>query len=106
MLSLYDYNFAYIFVKETIAITGDRAIFKNCAPFSDYIGKTSNTQIDNAKYIDVIIPMYSDNYSETSGSLWKYCRYELTDAIVNSESLKSEIKITGKTPADDNTKDV
>ena len=58
MLSLCDYNFVYIFVKGTIAITGDRAIFKNCASFSDYIGKISNTQMDNAKYIDVIIPMY------------------------------------------------
>ena len=36
----------------------------------------SNTKVDNAKEIDVVMPMYSnritDNYSETSGSLWQY----------------------------------
>ena len=33
-----------------------------------------NTQVDNAKYLNVVMPMfdlieYSDNYSKTSGSL-------------------------------------
>ena len=46
-------------------------ISKNCAPFSDCISETNNTQINNAKYIDVVMPMYnlieySDIYSETS----------------------------------------
>ena len=49
---------------------------------------------------------YSDNYSKISGSLWQYYRDEATDAIVNSESFKSKIEITGKIPADGNTKDV
>ena len=40
------------------------------------IGGINNTQIDNAKYIDVVMPMYntkeySGNYSKTSGSLWQ-----------------------------------
>ena len=48
---------------------------KNCAPFTDWISEINNTQIDNAKHIDVIIPIYSlieysDNYWKTSGSLW------------------------------------
>ena len=35
--------------------------------------------MDNAKYIDIVIPMYnlieySDNYLKTSGSLWQYCK--------------------------------
>ena len=34
-------------------------IFKNYASFTDCIGQTSNTQIDNAKYIDVVMPMYN-----------------------------------------------
>ena len=49
---------------------------------------------------------YSDNYSKTSGSLWQNYRDEQHAAIVNFESFKSKIKITGKTPADSNTKDV
>ena len=49
---------------------------------------------------------YSDNYSKTSGSLWQNYRDEQHAAIVNFKSFKSKIKITGKTPADGNTKDV
>ena len=39
--------------------------------------KRNNTQTDHAKNIYVVMPMYnlieySDNYSNTSGSLWQY----------------------------------
>ena len=34
-------------------------IFKNCAPFTDCISEINNTQIDNGKDIDVVIPMYN-----------------------------------------------
>ena len=64
---LYDYSDAYILVSGTITIAAagadnaanKRVIFKNCAPFTDCINKTNNIQIDNAKYIDVIMPMYN-----------------------------------------------
>ena len=41
----------------------------------------NNTQKDNAKEIDIVMPMYnlinySDNYSKTSWSLWQYYRDE------------------------------
>ena len=49
---------------------------------------------------------YSDNYAKTTGSLWQYFRDEPVDDIEDSESFKSKIKITGKTPDDDNEKDV
>ena len=49
---------------------------------------------------------YSDNYSKTSGSLWQYCKDYPNDNIANSESVKSKIKVTRKTPDDGNTKDV
>ena len=49
---------------------------------------------------------YSDNYSQTSGSLWQYYRDEPNDNLADSESFKSKIKITGKTPAAGNEKDV
>ena len=49
---------------------------------------------------------YSDNYAKTTGSLWQYFRDEPDDNIEDSESFKSKIKITGKTPDDDNEKDV
>ena len=89
--SLCDYSDAYILVKGNITVnntaadgadannTNKKVIFKNCAPFTNCISKINNTQIDNAEYIDIVMPMYnlieySDNYSKTSGSLWQYCK--------------------------------
>ena len=65
-------------VKGTTTVDID-TIFKNCAPFTDCISEINNTQVDNAKYIDIVVPMYnlieySDNYSKTSGRLWQYCK--------------------------------
>ena len=123
--SLYDYIDAYILVKETITINGigadaaarqederDKGVaFKHCAPFTNFISEINNTQVDNAKDIDIVMSMYnlieySDNYSKTSGVLWQYFRDEPDDNLEDSESFKSKIKITGKTPNDDNEKDV
>ena len=123
--SLCDYSDAYILVKGTITVTGARAdaatrqaderdkgvAFKNCAPFFNCISEINNTQVDNALDIDIVMPMYnlieySDNYAKTIGSLWQYFRDEPDDDLEDSESLKSKMKITGKTPSDDNEKDV
>ena len=49
---------------------------------------------------------YSDNYSKTYGSLWQYYKDEPNDNIADTESFKSKVKITGKTPDDGNAKDV
>ena len=82
---LCNYSDAYILAKGTISIaaqTGDNpnngnkeVVFKNCAPFTDCISEINNTQIENAKDINVVMPIYnlveySKNYSKTSGSLW------------------------------------
>ena len=123
--SLCDYSNAYILVKGTITITGEGAdvaarqaderdkcvAFKNCAPFINCISEINNTQVDNAKDIDIVMPMYnlieySDNYAKTTGSLWQYFRDEPNNNLADSESFKSKIKITGKNPNDDNEKDV
>ena len=78
---LCDYSDAYLLVKGNIFLnntaatttknTNKKIIFNNCAPFTNCISKITNTQIDNAKYIDIVMPMYnlieySDNYSKTS----------------------------------------
>ena len=69
--SLCDYNDAYILVKGNITVnntvtgganpnnTNKKVIFKTCAPFTSWISKINNTQIDNAKYIDIVMPMYN-----------------------------------------------
>ena len=87
--NLCDYADTYVLVKGTITITGagadaaarqaderDKGVtFKNCAPFTKCINRINSTEIDNAKDINIVMPMcnlieYSDNYSKTSGSLW------------------------------------
>ena len=70
----------------------------------------NNTQVDNAKGIDIVTPMYNlieynDNYANTSGKLWQYYKHEPNDNLADSESFKSKIKITGKTPDPGNEKD-
>ena len=84
--------------------------FKNCASFINCITEMNNTQVDNAKGIDIVTPMYnlieySDNYAKTSGKLWQYYKHEPNDNLADSESFKSKIKITGKTPDAGNEKD-
>ena len=67
-LNLCDYSDPYILVKWTITVatiapnddvnnTSVKLIFKNCKPFEKCETKIKNTQIDNAKDIDVAMPM-------------------------------------------------
>ena len=123
--NLCDYADAYILVKGNITIAGTGAddaakrldernkgvIFKNCPPFTKCISRINNIDIDNAQDIDIVMPMhnlieYINNYLKTSGSLWQYYKEDPNDNIIRSESFKSKLKITGKTSANWNTKDV
>ena len=79
-----DYSDAYIFVTGDIAATNSDAntkvAFKNCAPFTKCITHI-NDENDDADDVDIVMPMYnlienSDNYSDTSGSLWQFKRGE------------------------------
>ena len=124
--SLCDYSDAYIVVKGNVTVnntgtavaptnTNKKVIFKTCAPFTNCISKINNTQIDNAEYIDIVMPMYnlieySDNYSKTSGSLWQCCKdipaVNDNGAIVDfdganaTDSFNFKTKITGQTNND------
>ena len=123
--SLCDYSDAYILVKGAISVNNTAAegaavynnnkkvIFKNCAPFTNYISEINNTQVDNAKDLDIVMPMYnlieySDNYTKTTGSLWQYCK-DIPDGSNNNnailifaednltDSFNFKVKFTGKT---------
>ena len=76
------------------------------------ISEINNTQVDNTKDIDIMMPMYnlieySDNYSKTSGSLCQYCKnipaVDNNNAIVNfaennlTDSFNFKEKMTGQT---------
>ena len=77
--SLCDYSDVHILVKGNISVNNTagagadanninkKVIFKNCGRFINCISKINNTQIDNAEYIAIVMPMYnlieySDNY--------------------------------------------
>ena len=67
-------------------------IFKNCAPFINCKSEINNTEIDNTRGTDTVMPMcnlikYSNNYSKTSGSLWQYYRDEPHDNLTNQLNL-------------------
>ena len=122
--TLCDYSDAYILVKGIISVnntaaadaaannTNKKVIFKNCAPFTNGISEINNTQIDNAKDIDIVMFMYnlieySDNYSKTIGSLWQYCK-DIPARNNNNEiieftrgnltySFNFKVKFTGQT---------
>ena len=76
---LCDYGDAYMFVQRTATVDDTSAtdaaantskkklIFKYCTPFTDWISKINNSEIDNAKDTDIVMSMfnlikYSDNY--------------------------------------------
>ena len=125
--SLCDYSDAYILVKGNITVNNTAAagadtnnnnkkvILKNCAPFTNCISRINNEQTDNAKYIDIVMPMYnlieySDNYSKTSGSLWQYCKdipavdndgdIGFFNGTNDTDSFNFKSKITGQTNDD------
>ena len=128
--ALCDYSDAYIHVNGTITVnntlaaaannTNRKVIFKNCAPFTICISAINNTQVDSAKDIDIVMPMYnlidySDNYSKTSGSLRQYCKdipvVDDNNAIVDftnnnlTDSFNFKVKMTDQT-VNDGTKNV
>ena len=129
--SLCDYSDACILVKGTISVnntaadgaaannTNKKVIFKNCAPFTNCISEINNTQIDNAKDIDIVMSMYnlieySENYVKITGSLRQYCNdipARNHKQIVNfaadnlTDTFNFKAKITGQT-GNNGTKDI
>ena len=122
--SLCDCSDEFILVKGKITVDGTSAAgatandtskkvtFKNFAPFTDCISEINNTQVDNAKYIDIVTPMYNlikynDNCSKTSGNLWKYCKDILAiknngdivsfNGAIATDSFNFKAKVTGQT---------
>ena len=81
--NLCDYSEAYILVTGDItAANGDantKVAFKDCAPFTKCVTHKNDEYVDNAHNLDIVMPVYnlieySDNYSDTSGSLWHFKR--------------------------------
>ena len=72
-------------------------------------GQINETFVDKADIINITMPMYnllkySDNYSDTSGSLWNLKRNEIEEhaglTINNASSFKYKAYLIGNTVAD------
>ena len=64
---------------------------KNCAPFKDCRTEINDVFVDYADFVKIAMPMYnlieySDNYSDTSRSLWNFKRND----IVNNENVTND----------------
>ena len=82
--SVCDYSDAYILSKERITVIAKNnsyaaarqadernkgEIFQNCGPFINCNSEINNTEIDNAKDVDIVMPMY--NLIKYSDNIWK-----------------------------------
>ena len=108
--SLCDYSDAYISVTGNITTTPNNAatqvVFKNCAPFEKSRTEINQTFVDEIDFINITMHMYdlieySDNYSDTSGSLWQFKRDEIVNnadvSNDNAPSFKYKANLIGNT---------
>ena len=109
--SLCDYSDTYILVTGDIAVTGavvdaagaqpqrkeklnaaTQVAFKNCT------SEINDTFVDYANFINIAMPMYNlieytDNYSDTSGSLWGFKRDEVANKAHVANGTRKRVKI-------------
>ena len=104
-----DYAEAYISVDGTIraanALNATRLALKNCAPFIKCNLEITDEHVDTTEILHIVMPMYnvtenSDNYQDSSATLYQYKRDEppednaVADLTAdNSDSFKYKIKL-------------
>ena len=118
--NLCDYAEAYILIDSTIRaepeeaplaapladIDNARLTFKNCVPFTKCNLEINDEHVDTAENLDIAMPMYnlieySDNYQDSSATLYQYKGDEPPDDIANnltkniSTSFDYKIKLLG-----------
>ena len=106
-----DYAEGYILVDGTITAANNvnnntRLALKNCAPFTKCNLEINDEHVDTAENLDIVIYMYnlieySDNYQDSSATLYQYKRDEPPDDINNnlatnkSSSFKYKVNLLG-----------
>ena len=109
--NLCDYAEAYILIDGTIsaaaADANTRLALKNCAPFTKCNLEINDEHVDIAENLDITMPMYnlieySDNYQDSSATLYQYKRDEPPDddAVAdltadNSSSFNYKVNLLG-----------
>ena len=94
-------------IRATNAVNATRLALANCAPFTKCNLEINDEHVDTTENLDIVMPMYnlieySDNYQDSSATLYQYKRDEPPedDAVAdltanNSNSLKYKIKLLG-----------
>ena len=116
--NLCDYAEAYILIDGTIraaaANANTRLALKNCVPFTKCNLEINDEHIDTAENLDITMPMYnlieySDNYQDSSATLYQYKRDEppeanaINDSTVNNLSFfKYKVSLLGDPVLDGN----
>ena len=109
--NLCDYAEAYILVDGTIratnAVNATKLALKNCAPFTKCNLEINDEHVDTAESLDIVMSMYnlteySDNYQDSSATLYQYKRDEppeanaINDLTTNtSNSFKYKVSFLG-----------
>ena len=113
--NLWDYPEACILVDGTIraanAVNATRLALKNCSPFTKCNLEINDEHVDTAENLDIVMPMYnlieySDNYQDSSATLYQYKLDEPPDNNVNltadnSISFKYKVNLLGNIAAAD-----
>ena len=95
-----DNSDAYILVTGNIKVQNDndatRVAIKNCHLFTRASFKLNDEQVDTAENLDLTMNLYnmlgySDNYADTTGSLYQYKRPEPRDNNGNVGNLGTDL---------------
>ena len=99
-------------IRAAAANADTRLALKNCAPFTKCNLEINDEHVDTAENLDITMPMYnlieySDNYQESSATLYQYKRDEPPEAnavagltVNNSSSFKYKVSLLGNPDLD------
>ena len=115
---MWDYAEAYVLIDGTIRTAATNAntrlALKNCAPFTKCNLEINDEHVDTAEHLDITMPMYnlieySDNYQDSSATLYQYKRDEPPEANAindltadHSSSFKYKVSLLGNPVLDGN----
>ena len=101
-------------IRAAAANANTRLALKNCAPFTKCNLEINDEHVDTAENLDITMPMYnvieySDNYQDSSATLYQYKPDELPEAntiadltVDNSSYFKYKISFLGNPVVADN----
>ena len=101
-------------IRAAAANANTRLALKNCAPFTKCNVRKCDERIDTAENLDITMPMYnlieySDNYQDSSATLYQYKRDEPPEAnaindltTTTSSSFKYKVELLGNPVLDGN----